>query len=137
MELDPIYKVLPPDYKAMHQWAQSQPSLEDAENSQREWSDQSFARWLAHPQAASLGSLPLLVLTRADGGYTEDSDVTVAQMEQERKEGQAKLVQLSTDSRQVLVHSGHNMNLEAPDVVAGSIHEMVASVRSRRSVKKD
>ena len=100
--------------QSLHLWAQNLPEVEDAENSQREWSDQSFARWLADPKAASLGSLPLIVLTRAEGGYSEDLDVTAAQMEQERKDGQGRLARLSTDSEQIFVHSGHNMELEAP-----------------------
>ena len=135
--LDALYKALPAADQSLHLWAQNLPEVEDAENSQREWSDQSFARWLADPKAASLGSLPLIVLTRAEGGYPDGLDVSAAQLEQGRKDGQAKLVQLSANSRQIVVHSGHNMNLEAPDAVASAIHDMVESVRTHRPLKKE
>jgi pimeloyl-ACP methyl ester carboxylesterase len=130
-ELEPLYKSLPPAQQKLHLWAQSLPGVEDAENSQREWSEQYFALWLAHPDRTSLGKLPLLVLTRANGGY-EDADVPAKQLEQERKEGQSKLAHLSTNSRQIVVPSGHNMNLEDPAAVSDAIHQAVEAVRLKR-----
>jgi pimeloyl-ACP methyl ester carboxylesterase len=135
--LEPLYKQLLAADQSLQLWAQNLPEIEDAENSQREWSDQSFARWLADPHTASLGHLPLLVLTRVKGGYTEDLDVTAAQMEQERKEGQEKLVRLSTNSEQILVNSGHNMELEAPEDVTAAIRRMVDVVRQGRAISRD
>ena len=133
--LDPIYKVLPPDEQAMHLWAQLLPEVYEAQNSETEWSGEYFAKWLDAPQAGTLGTIPLIVLSRADGGYRDaDSDIPAAQMEKERKEGQAKLALLSGNSRQVFVHSGHNMNLEAPDDVAKAIHEVVEAVRRQGKV---
>jgi hypothetical protein len=77
------------------------------------------------------------VLSRADGGYKDgDSDIPAAQLEKERKEGQAKLVLLSSNSKQVIVHSGHNMNLEAPEDVTNAIREVVNAVRHHRRLKK-
>jgi len=111
-------------------WAQSLPEIDDAENSQREWSGEYFAKWLATPQAKILGALPLIVLTRAEGGYSDgDYDIPAAQLEKERKEGQAKLALLSANSRQVIVNSGHNMDLEAPDAVTAAIREVVEAAR--------
>jgi pimeloyl-ACP methyl ester carboxylesterase len=133
--LDPIYKVLPPGEQEMRLWAQLLPAVYDAENSETEWSGEYFAKWLAAPQQGTLRSIPLIVLSRADGGYSNaDSDTPAAQMEKERKEGQAKLVLLSNNSRQVIVHSGHNMNLEAPDDVAKAIREVVEAVRRHGKV---
>ena len=128
--LDPLYGVLPPAEKRLQLWAQSRPELEDAENSQRDWSGEYFAKWLAAPQAGTLGGIPLIVLTRADGGYREgDSDIPAAQLERERKEGQAKLAVLSTNGRQVYLHCGHNMELEAPGEISAAIQEMIVAVR--------
>jgi pimeloyl-ACP methyl ester carboxylesterase len=128
--LDRMYSVLPPDEQKLQLWAQSLPEIDDAENSQREWSGEYFAKWLATPQAGTLGAIPLMVLTRAEGGYSDgDYDIPAAQLEKERKEGQAKLALLSTNSRQVIVHSGHNMDLEAPDDVTAAIREVVEAVR--------
>lgn len=135
--LEELYKKLPATDQTLHLWAQNLPEIEDAENSQREWSDQSFARWLADPHTASLGDLPLIVLTRLEGGYTEDLDVTAAQKEQERKEGQKKLAGLSTNSEQIFVASGHNMQLEAPQDVTAAIRRLVEAVRQRRPIAKD
>jgi hypothetical protein len=36
---------------------------------------------------------------------------------------------LSTNSRQVILSTGHNMNLEAPDDVAAAIRTVVEAVR--------
>lgn len=129
--LDPMYKVLPEADRKMQLWAQALPAIEGAESSQREWSGEYFARWLAAPQAGLLGAIPLIVLTRAEGGYDNDLDVPAAQLEKERKDGQAKLAQLSTNGKQLIVHSGHNMELEAPAEVTAAIREVVEAVRHR------
>jgi hypothetical protein len=76
-----------------------------------------------------LGAIPLVVLTRAEGGYGNDYDIPAAQMEKEREAGQTKLALLSTNSKQVIVHSGHNMELEAPDDVTAAIRDVVEAVR--------
>lgn len=127
--LDAMYKVLPPAKQKMRLWAQSQFEIQDAEGSQMDWSSEYFAKWMASPQAGTLGKIPVIVLTRADGGYGNDADVSAAQMEKERKEGQTKLAQLSGNSKQTVIKSGHNMNLEAPAEVASAIREMVQAVR--------
>lgn len=133
--LDPIYKVLPPNEQKMHLWAQLLPGVYDAENSETEWSGEYFAKWLAAPQTGTLGTIPLIVLSRADGGYSDaDSDIPAVRMEKERKEGQVKLVLLSSNSRQVIVHCGHNMNLAAPGDAAKAIREVVEAVRRRGKV---
>jgi hypothetical protein len=128
--LDPMFKVLPPDQQKMQLWAQQLPAVYDAQNSETQLSGEYFAKWLARSQARTLGSIPLVVLSRADGGYRDgDADIPAAQMEVERKEGQAKLVLLSSNSKQVVIHSGHNMNLEAPDDVVAAICVVVEAVR--------
>jgi hypothetical protein len=126
--LDPLYKALPAADQKLQLWAQALPEIGDAESSQMEWSGEYFAKWLAAPQAGKLGAISLVVLTRAEGGYDNNQDVPAAQMETERKEGQAKLVQLSTNSKQIIVHSGHNMDLEAPDDVTAAIRLVVEAV---------
>ena len=134
MELDAMYKALPPADQALQLWAQAQTNLDDAENSQREWSDEYFGKLLAKPQDGSLGKIPLIVLRRAEGGYGNDQDVPAAQMEQERIEGQAMLARLSTNSKQIIIHSGHNMEVEAPADVIAAIRQMVEAVRQKKSL---
>ena len=134
--LDPMFKVLPDDDQKMQLWAQQQPAVYDAQNSEREWSDEYFAKLLAASQAGTLGTIPIIVLSRADGGYKEgDADVPAKQLEQERKDGQLKLVSLSSNSKQVIVQSGHNMNLEAPDAVARAIQDVVEAVRTHGKIE--
>jgi len=130
--LEPLYTRLPPAEQKLHLWAQGLPEIEAAEDDQRQWSTEYFANWQHTPQAGSLGSIPLIVMTRAEGGYGNDLDIPAAQLDQERKEGQAKLARLSTNSKQIIVPSGHNMHLEAPDEVAAAIREVVEAVRLGR-----
>jgi pimeloyl-ACP methyl ester carboxylesterase len=133
--LDPLYKVLPADLQKLQLWAQSHPMMYEEESSQLEWSGEYFAQWLSSPQKGTLGAIPLIVLTRAEGGYGNDADVPAAQWEKERHDGQAKLVTLSSNSKQILVHSGHNMELEAPDDVTKAIREVVTAVRQKRKLE--
>jgi pimeloyl-ACP methyl ester carboxylesterase len=128
-QLDPMYSALPEADQKLQLWAQSLPEIQDAEASQTDWSGEYFARWMKTSQAGTLGSIPLVVLTRAEGGYGNDQDVPAAQLEKERKEGQAMLVKLSINSKQVIVKSGHNMELEAPEEVTAAIRTVVESVR--------
>jgi pimeloyl-ACP methyl ester carboxylesterase len=127
--LDPMYKALPEPEQKMQLWAQVLPEIEYAENSQREWSGEYFAKWMGASQAGVLGKIPLIVLTRAEGRYGDDADVPAAQMEKERKDGQAMLEKLSTNSKQIIVHSGHNMEVEAPEEVTAAIRQVVEAVR--------
>jgi pimeloyl-ACP methyl ester carboxylesterase len=129
--LDPLYNALPEAEQKLQLWAQALPKIADAEMSQMEWSSEYFAKWLVRPQAGSLGATPVIVLTRAEGGYDDSHDVPGAQMEKERKEGQAMLAKLSTNSKQIIVHSGHNMELEAPAEVSAAIREIVEVVRGK------
>jgi hypothetical protein len=77
----------------------------------------------------SLGAIPVIVLTRADGGYRDgQAELPAAEMERERQEGQAKLRLLSTNSRQVFLETGHNMHLESPGEVSAAIRDLVQAV---------
>jgi len=115
-------------------WAQALPGMQKAENSQREWSPESLAKWHSESQAGILGSIPIVVLTRPKGGYGDDLDVPAAQFEQERKDGQATLAKLSSNSKLTIVDSGHNMELEVPDQVAAAIHEILIAVREHKKL---
>jgi pimeloyl-ACP methyl ester carboxylesterase len=127
--VEPPADRLPPEIQRLHLWAAAQPELEDAQGSEREWSPEYFARWAATPQERSLGAIPLLVLTRAEGGYGDDLDVPAALLEAERQELQQKLVRLSRSGRQVMVAAGHDVHLEAPDAVAQAIRDVVDAAR--------
>ncbi len=127
--LDPLYRRLPPREQEYQVWAQSLPELGDAESSQREWSTEYFARLYANPSAGALGAIPLAVLSRALGGYSDNLDVPASELESERLAGQAGLARLSSRGRQIILPCGHNMELEAPDEVATEILRVVDEVR--------
>jgi pimeloyl-ACP methyl ester carboxylesterase len=132
--LDSMFKVLPSEEQQMQLWAQQLPAVYDAQSSETQWSGEYFAKWLSVSQAGTLGKIPVVVLSRADGGYNDnDSDIPAAQLEEERKQGQAKVATLSTNSKQIIIHSGHNMNLEAPDEVAAAIRRVVEAIRNTKN----
>ena len=129
--LDAMYNVLPAAEQKFQLWAQALPGVRDAEGSQIEWSGEYFGKWLAKSQSGALGSMQLIVLSRAEGGYDNGQDVPAAQLEKERMEGQAKLAELSTNSKQMILNCGHNMELQAPEDVAVAIQRVVEVVRRR------
>lgn len=130
----PLDKLSLEDQK-IHMWANAQPSLEAAENSQRDWSPEFLALMHSTAQRNNLGSLPTLVLTHAVGGYPDNLDVPAADLDRERLACQKELTHLSTNSSQRIVASGHQMNLEAPDEVAKAIREVVDAVRNHTTLK--
>src|SRR5262245_41835338 len=130
--VEPPYDRLPPHEQALHAWASVQPALDEAENSQREWSAEYFAKWVASSQKGSLGSIPLIVLTRAQGGYGDALEKPAVELERIRLEAQAFLAQLSTAATQRIVKSGHNMHLEAPGEVVSAIGDLVAKIHSKK-----
>ena len=69
--LDPMFRVLPELEQQMQLWAQQQPGVYDAQHSETQWSREYFARWLSTPQAGTLGNIPVIVLSRAEGGALE------------------------------------------------------------------
>lgn len=132
-KVEPPYDKLPAEDQRLQLWAQSSSTLQVAEDSQRTWSPEYLAKWHGTSQGGSLGTIPLVVLTRAEGGYSTDLDVAAAELETERKGLQADLTKLSKNSRQVIVQSGHNMQLEAPEAVADAVRTVVEQVRQERS----
>jgi hypothetical protein len=132
--LDADHLKLPKEDQLVDLWAEAQPSLEAAENSQREWSAEYFAKFHSAPQGGIFGALPLIVLTREKLGYEGDS-VPTEELEQERLASQKKLTELSSNSIQILVASGHQMHLEAPDVVSDAIRQIVVAIRTKQPLK--
>ncbi len=112
--LDSLYDPLPATEKRLQLWAQSLPEINDAENSQRDWSPEYLQKWHDAPQEHILGSIPVAVLSRAHGGYGDDLDIPAAQMESERLESQHKLALLSTNSKQIFIRVVTTWNYKRP-----------------------
>ena len=124
--LEPPFDKLPPDAQKLHLWAVARIEMQMAAMSEREWSAETMAIWRTKSQVGSLGKLPLIVLTRENGGFGDDLDRPAAELEQKRKQAQADLAKLSTRGKLVLVPSGHNMQIESPDAVVKAIQEVIA-----------
>jgi pimeloyl-ACP methyl ester carboxylesterase len=127
--LDEPLSRLPPREQQWQLWAQSLGPIEKAEESQREWSTEYFARWHASPQDGTLGATPLIVLYRAAGGYDDDEEGR--RQEKARYAAQAALARLSTKGTSRTVRSGHQMHLEAPDEVVKAIREACGRAAKR------
>ena len=125
--IEPPYDRLPAREQKLHLWAASLPALDDAENSQKDWSSEYMARLYATPQEGILGAKPLLVLTRTRG-YDDP------ELEAERRSQQAQLVRLSRQSEQILVPGGHNLHLESPDALADAIRKVIQRIRAGFSI---
>ena len=125
--IEPPFDRLPPEEQKLQRWAEQLPELNDAEDSQKEWSAEYMAQLHAKPQDGSLGTKPLIVLARAEGHFGNDLDVPAAELEADRIRLQSRLALLSSNGKLVMVQSGHNMHLEAPDAVADAIKNVVLS----------
>jgi pimeloyl-ACP methyl ester carboxylesterase len=129
-------RAIPPPRATMtaadHAGSANESPTDIAAASEREWSSETMAVWRKTPQAGSLGGLPLVVLTRARGGYEDGPGYTAREIEEERLAAQRGLAFLSTAGRHVLVDSGHDMQTEAPDAVSAAIESVVATVRKPR-----
>ena len=84
---------------------------------------------MASPQKGSLGAIPLIVLTRAEGGYGKNLDKPEEELERARLAAQRGLAELSSAGRQRIVNAGHNMHLEVPDVVVQAIRDVIGAAR--------
>jgi len=128
---------LPPAFQRLRLWAQAQPRVEEASRDEREWSDEMFARRHAGPAPppSPLGDRPLIVLTRAHGGYPDGLDIPAAELDAERLRLQSELASLSRNSRQVVAAGGHNLHLENPGLVVDAVRAVVESVRGRTRVR--
>jgi pimeloyl-ACP methyl ester carboxylesterase len=129
--LDAPFDRLPRAEQQLHLWAQSQRSLAAAEENERTWSPEYFALWHADPGSSRLQAIPLVVLTRAHGGF-KDLDISAVQQEAERKAAQSRLVALSTRGEQIIVDSGEDMQIEAPDAVVEAVRKVIDAARQDR-----
>jgi pimeloyl-ACP methyl ester carboxylesterase len=129
--IEPPFDRLPPNLQKAHLWSLSQQALQNAENSEREWSPEYLANWVATEQKGSFGDLPIMVLAREKGGYDEGHDLSAAELERLRRQGQADLAALSSHGELLFVNSGHEIELDAPDVLIDAVHRMVTDWRKR------
>ena len=135
-QLQPPLDRLPPFARSIWAWAESRPLLRLAQAAEMEWSPEELAVFHAEraKNRATLGSLPLVVLARADGGYKDLKTISAAALERERRALQADLARLSTRGQLSFVaNSGHNIHVEAPDAVVKAIETVIGESAPRAS----
>lgn len=137
-KLEPPLDKLPPDAQRIRLWAQAQPVYEAASAAEREWSPEELAQMYANRGKPEymLGSIPLIVLTRGEGGYEDLPNASARELEEERLALQAGLARLSRNSKHVIDRkSGHNIHLEDPATVIDSIRQVVEAARGKRALR--
>jgi pimeloyl-ACP methyl ester carboxylesterase len=125
-KIEPPYDRLPDASQKLHLWADPLPNREDAQGSERQWSPEYLAKWVAAPDSVRLGKVPLIVLSRERGGYGDGLDIPAAKLESERRQAQLGLAEFSSAGKHRFVNSGHDMQVEAPDEVASAIKDVVS-----------
>jgi pimeloyl-ACP methyl ester carboxylesterase len=76
-----------------------------------------------------LGAMPLIVLTR---GIPDEEGPNAKEMEEEHRRDHASVATMSRDGKLVVAtRSGHHVQLDEPELVIGSIREVVAASRKQ------
>src|ERR1700744_1695882 len=113
----PLNKLSVNDQK-MQIWAQSQSAYHKAGSNEMNWSTEDVADMYANKGKPEymLGNIPLIILSRGNGGYSGLADS--AALETERIKLQKDLTRLSVNSKIIFdTNSGHNIHLEDPALV--------------------
>lgn len=136
-EVEAPFDRLPADAKRLQAWASSQKRMEEARGAELEWSSEELARMWADPKERDypLGDMPLVVITRRDGGYEDGPEATGKELDDERMKLQRDLARLSRNSRHVVdAITGHNVNVEDPQAVVAAIRDVVDAARTHRKL---
>jgi pimeloyl-ACP methyl ester carboxylesterase len=126
---------MPAGAQDVWRWAETEPLLGLAQKAETDWSPEELKRM--HDarllDRASLGALPLIVLARTHGAYDDGMTISADSLERERRNLQADLARLSHRGTLVFAQrSGHNIHVQDPDLVIGSIRQIVVGARPPR-----
>ena len=131
----PLDKLSPQDQK-MQLWAQTQFNYFKAASSEMDWSPEDVAEMYKNKGKPDfmLGNIPLIVLSRGDGGFSGVADS--AELEKQRVALQDELARLSTNSKHIIdKNSGHNIHLEDPPTVILAIKEVINADKTHSKLK--
>jgi len=134
--IEPPLDRLPDSIQKLQLWAQVQKKYLDASSAEMDWSPEDVENLYKHQgePAYKLGNIPLIVITRAKGGY--DGRADSLELETERLHLQKELANLSTNSKFIIdQNSGHNIHLEDPQMVIQSIREVYEAVKNRKVLR--
>lgn len=130
-KIEPPFDSLPADSRAQRLWALNHPKL--TASTEDFWPEELQAMYQARStQPCPLGDLPLIVLIsgRQDPTPPDVSADQWQRLEEQKVEEKKELASLSRNSKVLVVQrSGHHIQLDQPNVVVASIHEMVEAVR--------
>lgn len=134
--IEPPMDRLPRNVQKMQIWAQSQPVYQKAAGNEMNWSPEDVADMYAHKEKPEyqLGNIPLIVISKGDGGYNGIPDS--AALENERLKLQDDLSHLSTNSKHIIdKNSGHNIHLEDPATVIDAIKQVIRSCQEHKRLQ--
>ncbi len=134
--LEPELYKLPQDFQNDWKWAQSQPGYLVTVDSEMTWSPEELALMYKNKGKPDfmLGSIPLIVIARGDGGYEGLTDS--AQLEEERIKLQHDLAGLSTDGNLIFdKNTGHNIHLDDPSTVINAIGKVTREIRNEKYLR--
>ena len=129
--IEPPLNNLSVNDQKMQIWAQSQPAYRKAGGNEMSWSPEDVADMYANKGKPEymLGNIPLVVLSRSNGGYSGLADSAV--LESERIQLQKDLAHLSTNSKIIFdKNSGHNIHLEDPALVIDAIRQVISAYKT-------
>jgi pimeloyl-ACP methyl ester carboxylesterase len=125
---DPPRDRLPAAAKQMRTWTLGQVKHVAAAVNPAEDAELAELRQEHRAKSHPLGGMPLIVLVR---GRPEEHGPQASFVEDEHRNDEAALVDLSTRGRLVVVpNSGHHIHLERPDAVVAAIREAFVAARS-------
>lgn len=139
-KLEPPLDRLSPEMQRYQLWAQALPAFRQAVGDEMDWSPEELQKMFENRGRSEymLGDMPLIVLTRGAGGYTDLPGVTAAELESERLKLQSDLAALSSNSVQIIdKNSGHNIHLEDPATVIEAFRRVVDAVRRQKPLIPD
>jgi pimeloyl-ACP methyl ester carboxylesterase len=134
--LEPPLDKLPPEDQKLQLWAQTQLSYFKAVSSEMDWSPEDVADMYENKGKPDymLGDIPLIVLSKGKGYYTGLPDSL--ELEKQRLDLQKDLTHLSTNSKNIVVkNSGHNIHLEAPEIVIDAINQIITAYKAKSNLK--
>ncbi|HXG64674.1 MAG TPA: alpha/beta hydrolase [Blastocatellia bacterium] len=134
LKLEAPFDKLPLNAQRMRLWAMSQPNYTPARISEFDFLPEELARLHADRggRKHSLGSMPLIVLTRRIREYDSGDQSAERQLDESHKRLQADLTTLSNNSKQIVAkNSGHHIHLDEPGLVVDAIRQVVNASRRR------
>lgn len=130
-KVEPPFDQQPDSLQALRLWALSQFEFYVANDNPFHLEEKALMIKEREKNPAMLGTIPLVVLTAGLAGNPETDPE-----EKERRLNQTAMTNLSRNSKQVIVNSGHHIHIEQPDLVVDAIRQVVEAINKKEKLKK-